>query len=217
MLDQLYFSVVEHCAPANPSKTKARIPFLDTLRKRLTSFYDDLSVWGIWDIYPSDDMGRPPILSGAARSKAEVSSIAKQYGLDDKIAYDNEHHCNQILYRLASYEGALISRKKIGGGKYAIGVWSSSLEYLLGAEPVYIQEKADEAETLAVNLEYSNGSPYVSWSRARYISNYIRKRQAVRKLGAIPSGASDVALVDFVYADHLKSYMRCLQTACSGR
>jgi len=204
MLDQLYFSVVEHCTPTNLNKTKEHIPFLDVLRKRLTSFRDDLYVWGIWDIYPSDDIGRPPILSGAARSKTEVSSIAKQYGLDDKIVYGNEHHFNQVLYGLASSKDVLISRKKIGGGKYAIGVWGSSLEYLLGAEPVYIQEKADESETLTVNLKYSSRGPHASWATAGFISNYIRKRQAVKKLGAIPSGASDVALVDFVYADHLE-------------
>jgi hypothetical protein len=48
-------------------------------------------LWGIWDDIPSRDMARPPIQSGCVFSREEIVGIAKKYGLNDKVNFNNDY------------------------------------------------------------------------------------------------------------------------------
>lgn len=208
MIEQLYFSVVDlHEIESERIMNLLGSELCIPERKELLS--DPSYVWGIWDIYPSFDVYRPPILSGLTESKAEILSIAEQYGLDEKIKFNNTHHFNELLNTIINYEGALISRQK-KVNNYVIGVWNNTFEYLCGNEPINLNEQASESTSLDIILKYSNGNPCAHMYKGDYIKNFIKKREAIKKLNTPLTMCTDAILINFVYANHLEGY--CAKT-----
>lgn len=162
---------------------------------------DEIYLWAIWDIWPSMDVYRSPILSGMLQSKDEISKIAEQYGLDKKINFDNDHHFNKRLYEYAHSNYKLISYIKRESGLYYFVAWVDEFNYLIGAEPMLQEDNISEQEikllcqSLAPNYYFSenchNGS---------YIGNYIRKKEAFKKFKAVSKGTTEALLIEFIYA-----------------
>ncbi len=203
MIEELYFSVVDCRHLKRLKSIVSNLTCLDNIE--LSSTSGTVYVWGVWDIYPSSDVWRPPILSGTAESTDEVSNIAEQYGLEGEIIYDNKHHLNEQLHNLVVREGILVSRQK-KAKNYAIGVWSNTFEYLCCKEPIYLNENVLQADLSELTLKISKGNTFSYMYNGDYIKNHIRKREAIKRLNTPPKESSEPILIEFIYADHLECY-----------
>ncbi|MBT9497538.1 MAG: hypothetical protein IV103_09805 [Zoogloea sp.] len=206
MIDELYFSVSDLKDMKNAGAASAHLTLdhrTNLKEKKLGSTSAELYMWAIWDIYPSPDVMRPPILSGLTSSKDHTSDIAKQYGLDNKIIYDNNHHFNENISILARRAGTLISYQK-RSNKYVFAAWDSAITYLCNNEPIYLNENVPEDELLELILKHSENNPYAGHSNGGFVKNYIRKREAEKLFSSPPRSNSDAILVEFIYANHLE-------------
>lgn len=180
------------------------------INKALNRQYDDSSnlavkssydyyLWALWDIYPSSDVYRPPVLSGVTDNPADVINIAKQNGLDSKINFDPEYACNVRLKEMADYDFKLISYQKRQTGLYFFCVWSNHLQYLCGIEPIFQQDNITEAELKALKTTWGDGD-WAGTGCGGYIKEYIRKREAKRKLSTPKKSCNDAIFIDFLYS-----------------
>lgn len=148
----------------------------------------------LWAIYGGF---RLPILSGVAGNKREVERIAEQYGLNSDIDYKIRN--NEDLVELVRSEHPVASYLKRQSGKYTLATWNSSLDYLIGLDPVVFEDYHSEQSLSDAIAYYGDGNQYASLGE--FITNYIRRKEALRKFST-PSNSLTTGKIEFVYANH---------------
>lgn len=204
-MEELFFSVIsiKESILAEKLNQKQLIEALNSNQyyssnlpiKRKRVFY----LWALWDIYPSFDVYRPPVLSGIMDNKDDVVKIAKQNGLDTKINFDQNCDVNTTLKRITESNFKLISFQKRQTGFYFFCVWGNQFQYLCGIEPIFQKDNITEAELKTLKTSWGDGDWAGMWFGG-YIKNYIRKREAQRKLTTPKNGCNDAIFIDFLYS-----------------
>ncbi|MCY1285237.1 hypothetical protein D9M70_341650 [compost metagenome] len=133
--------------------------------------------WGIFDTYPSADLGRPPMLWGIAKDPAQLSIIANRYGLGRRLRLAQDDDVNADIINRSTCTRALIV---VADGAFAC--WPRRLDWLYHRPPVSMLTGlgADELATLSARACQRHG---VGRSTAAYLRNYLmaaRARQAHR-------------------------------------
>lgn len=160
-------------------------------------------LWGIG--YISEDfLNHPPLLSGTSHTLREVINFADQFGFLG-IDTDPENPLNKALRKFATCDEAVISKLKRGADDYDIAVWRDRLSYLSGERPTLYSDHINERDLSDLVLKHGRGNHFASDGNGDFIRHHIRKREALRKIGAIPSAASLASMVEFVHADHNES------------
>lgn len=180
-------------------------------------------LWGIWDDIPSRDMARPPIQSGCVFSREEIFDIAKKYGLDDKINFNNDYVWNKRLVEggLLNHKNKTIHAYATKKGQISYYEWRSFLDYILNREPCLKLENISKKEIVErivqsqrENLNYDDldfESHCDSMLRLfgnsfnnSYIGGYIRKNEAKRKsIVTDNSKGPKIEIVEFLYTQFL--------------
>lgn len=155
-------------------------------------------LWAIWDIFPSDDIYRPPILSGVG-GRADVIEIAQQNGFNLDISFNSREPCNAKLKKIAGYDFRIISFQKRQSGRYFFCVWSNHFRYLCGSEPIFQQDNVTDDELKTLKITWGDGE-WAGTLFGRFIKNHVRRREAQRKLSRPPKGSIDAVFVDFLYS-----------------
>lgn len=168
---------------------------LPVKKKSVCGYY----LWALWDIYPSFEVHRPPILSGLTDNQSDVIDIARQNGLDTSINFNPKYDCNVRLQEIADYDVKLISYQKRQTGLYFFCVWGNHFQYLCGIEPIFQQDNITEAELSMLKITWGDGD-WAGSGCGGYIKEYIRKREAKRKLSTPKKGSNDAHFIEFLYS-----------------
>ena len=156
----------------------------------------------LWAIGVSQLINHPPLLSGIARTLGEAIHFANQFGFTN-IDTNSCNQANTALREFISCNTPIVSKLKRQSGYYALAAWQNRAHYLIGTEPAFYSDHLDPSSITEIILKYGNNNPFAAESNGEFIRNHIRKREAMRKIGAIPRNTDNFASkVEFVHADH---------------
>ncbi|AEJ01231.1 heat shock protein DnaJ domain protein [Nitrosomonas sp. Is79A3] len=156
----------------------------------------------LWAIGVTQLINHPPLLSGTARTLGEAIHFATQFGFTN-VDTNSRNQANTALREFISCNTPIVSKLKRQSGDYALAAWHNRIHYLMGAEPAFYSDHIDPSSITEIILEYGNNNPFAAESNGEFIRSYIRKREAMRKIGAIPCNTDDfVSKIEFVHADH---------------
>jgi hypothetical protein len=145
-------------------------------------------VWAVLDRFP-------PAKSGIARTLNELIEIANAHGID-RFA---EQHKLDEFGKFVHRTHRLISHMKRQDGLYSLCVWENNLQYLCDAPPAIAREGVTHEELNAI-LNGIGESFISSYGQGGYIRNYIRRREAKRKLSTPKLNSSEPVFVEFLYS-----------------
>lgn len=158
-------------------------------------------LWGI-GVSLGDLLTHPPLLSGISQTLKEAIRFAEQFGFQN-VDTSPSNETNKALIRLAKCDSPLVSKMKRQSGCYALAAWENHINYLIGNEPIFYSDHIRQEELPELILKYGNDNPYAAHWNGDFIRHYIRKREALRKMGAIAKSVDNIAhQVEFVHADH---------------
>lgn len=105
--------------------------------------------WGIFDIYPSADVGRAPMLWGIAQDAAQLSTIAARYGLAGRLKLAPSHDINASVTRRANYRRPLAVAHK---GTFAC--WRYWIDWLSHRPPERLETGLSPADLSSLATQY---------------------------------------------------------------
>ncbi|MBK1691106.1 hypothetical protein [Ectothiorhodospira mobilis] len=92
-------------------------------------------LWCLWDIAPSPDVRRAPLISGYVASQDDMLATAAMLGMTKRLRFSPDHHVNANLVELARDARPFLS---VHGGQWA--VWASPTSYLIGQPPLALRD-----------------------------------------------------------------------------
>lgn len=159
-------------------------------------------LWAIWDIYPTQDVYRPPILSGIEQSLSGLMERAKQY--DIRGAENTSPEFNSRLFALTAEHQPVASVLNRSSGTCYLVIWGSMVKYLSGSQPVLERDGISIAQAKSIASEAGVNSPFISSSYARM---QIRRNEAIRRHKESPGTQGSAIIQEFLYADHNEKYI----------
>lgn len=159
----------------------------------------------LWAIGVTQLLNHPPLLSGIAQTLKEAIRFANQFGFAN-VDTNSHNKANTLLREFVACNAPIVSKLKRQSGDYALATWTDRLHYLCGADPIFYSDHVDPPRIMDLIIKYGDGNPFAAESSGEFIRNYIRKCEALRKIGRIHSGINHSVLqIEFVHADHNES------------
>lgn len=146
--------------------------------------------WGIFDTYPSADLGRPPMLWGIAKDSAQLSVIASRYGLGRRLRLSRDDDVNADIISRATGTRALIVA---ADGVFAY--WQRRLDWLYHRAPASMLAGLSTGELAALSARACQRHG-VGRSTAAYLRNYLAAAKARQAYRPRPAPAS----IDLIYS-----------------
>jgi signal recognition particle subunit SEC65 len=146
-------------------------------------------VWAILDRLP-------PVKCGVVATINEVLEIAKSHGIDG-FAHQSDL---DLFAEFVSRDHNIISHMTRPNGLYSVCIWKNNLQYLCDVEPVLKKENISKNEFTMILLTWGGDmEERAGMWQGGYIRNYIRRREAKRKLST-PKPSSEFHRVEFLYS-----------------
>lgn len=155
---------------------------------RLTEQAGEPYAWGVFDAYPSADMGRAPMLWGIAKDASHLSVIASRYGLGHRLKMSASHDVNADIRDRASCPRALCTAHR---GTFAY--WPRRLDWLYHRPPAYIAAGLSPKGLAALADRYCQQHG-VGRSTSSYLVNY-QLAQAARHINRPKPTATRIELI----------------------
>lgn len=189
MLVYAKLSVEEFKKQISELRTLSPTVEVETAIPVISQFSVEVFIWAITDKHP-------PVKSGAVPTKTDLLEIARQHSIK---GFADKYYLDQFD-AVVHWNFPLISHMKRPDGRHSAAVWGNHLQYLCNLEPLLIWEGIDDDELLFVKLTYGEGY-WAGSGNGGYIRNYIRRREAKRKLShQKKSGYGGPIFVEFLYS-----------------
>jgi hypothetical protein len=145
-------------------------------------------VWAILDRFP-------PAKSGVARTLNELIDIANANGID---RFAEQYKLDEFS-KFAHRTHRILSQMKRPDGLYSLCIWENNLQYLCDVPPAIAREGIALEELNSILNTF--GENFISCcGQGGYIRNYIRRREAKRKLSTSRPNNGGPVFVEFLYS-----------------